>query len=257
MIHPIPAFNDNYIWILVDNDSSLAWVVDPGDARPVIDYLATNNLQLEGIIITHHHKDHTGGVLALREKYQCVVAGPNHLTELVTQPLSDQDHITIQDSDFQIIATPGHTLDHLCYYSDNFQGDKILFCGDTLFRGGCGRLFEGSPRQMHESLNKLAKLPAETLVYCTHEYTLANYKFALALDPSNQILQQNYQESLNLRDQDIPTLPSKIHIEQETNPFLRSDVEDIYSNAAQYIDQQVSDESIVRFAQIRQAKDIF
>jgi len=257
MIYPIPAFEDNYIWILINNDSSCAWVVDPGDASPVINYLEKHTLKLKGILLTHHHKDHTGGVKQLHSKYDCIVAGPAHLKDIITQDLYDNDSITIFDSKFQVVATPGHTLDHLCYYSNDWQGQKILLSGDTLFRGGCGRLFEGTPQKMYESLKKLAAFPADTSIYCTHEYTLANYRFALKLEPNNQILQKNYQIALQLREKNEPTLPSKMHIEQETNPFLRSDTTEFYRNATQHLALNPSNDAIERFTQIRQAKDIF
>lgn len=257
MIHPIPAFNDNYIWILTDKDSSHAWVVDPGDAKPVIQYLEAHQLNLVGIIITHHHPDHTGGVAKLKTLYDCHVAGPSHLIKLVDQGLEDGDSIRIFENDFHVIATPGHTLDHLCYFGKDENSAHILFSGDTLFRGGCGRLFEGTPLQMHESLQKLSKLPAETLVYCTHEYTLANYSFALSLEENNQNLQKYDQECQDLRAKNHPTIPTKISIEQEVNPFLRCHIEEVSISAAKQLDQEVASSIENKFAQIRRAKDSF
>ena len=257
MIHPIPAFNDNYIWILTDKDSSQAWVVDPGDAKPVIQYLDAHQLNLAGILITHHHPDHTGGVSKLKKLYDCHVAGPTHLIKLVDQGLEDGDSIRIFESDFNVIATPGHTLDHLCYFGKDDNNAHILFSGDTLFRGGCGRLFEGSPQQMHESLQKLSKLPKETLVYCTHEYTLANYSFALSLEDDNKNLQKYDQECRDLRANNQPTIPTKISIEQEVNPFLRCHIDAVSSKAAKQLDQEVASSIENKFAQIRRAKDSF
>ena len=257
MIHPIPAFNDNYIWILTDNDSSLAWVVDPGDAKPVLQYLTTHGLQLAGILITHHHPDHTGGVAKLKKHFGCHVAGPAHLIKLVDQGLMDGEKISLFDREFEVIATPGHTLDHLCYFSQGINSDSILFSGDTLFRGGCGRLFEGTSKQMHDSLQKLAKLPEDTLVYCTHEYTLANYSFAVSLDENNPQLQKHMQECRELRAKNLPTIPTKISIEQEVNPFLRSHIAHISIQAAKQLDQEVGKGIEAKFAQIRQAKDSF
>lgn len=257
LIHPIPAFSDNYIWILTDKDSSLAWVVDPGDANPVLDYLAENQLTLAGILITHHHFDHTAGVKKLKQAFDCHVAGPSHLDKLVDQGLEDGDTISIFNYVFHVIATPGHTLDHLCYFAKNENKSPILFSGDTLFRGGCGRLFEGTAEQMHQSLQKLSDLPEETLVYCTHEYTLANYSFAVSLDKNNQKLQENLQKCQDLRDKNQPTLPTKISIEQEVNPFLRPHIEQISNSAARQLDQEISNSLVGRFAQIRAAKDSF
>lgn len=257
MIHPIPAFQDNYIWILINNDSTEAWVVDPGDAQPVIEYLTQHNLKLSGILLTHHHHDHTGGVMTLRQQYDCHVAGPAHLTKLITQPLVDKDRIHIFDSEFSVIATPGHTLDHLCYFSPNWQNTNILFSGDTLFRGGCGRLSEGTAEQMQTSLQKLSKLPTETLIYCTHEYTLANYEFALTLEPSNLLLQKKHKEVIELRQKNLPSLPTKLQLEQDTNPFLRSELDEIHTLSSQYLQQPLGKNQTERFALVRKAKDIF
>lgn len=257
LIHPIPAFNDNYIWILTDKDSSQAWVVDPGDAKPVLEYLAHHKLNLAGILITHHHPDHTGGVLKLKKQFDCHVAGPAHLTKLIDQGLAEGDTIEVLSHQFKVIETPGHTLDHLCYFAEGNNGAGVLFSGDTLFRGGCGRIFEGSPSQMHESLQKLASLPQDTLVYCTHEYTLANYSFALSLDENNENLQAYEQECRHLRSQNKPTVPTKISIEQEVNPFLRAHIDQVSYSAAKQLDQELSSSLSGRFAQIRQAKDSF
>lgn len=257
MIHPIPAFNDNYIWILTDNDSSQAWVVDPGDAKPVLQYLEANQLDLVGILITHHHPDHTGGVAKLKKQFNCHVAGPTHLVKLIDQGLEDGDSIEVFNRHFQVIATPGHTLDHLCYFGTDEKGADILFSGDTLFRGGCGRLFEGTAKQMHESLQKLAQLPKDTLVYCTHEYTLANYSFAISIDENNKKLLQYDLECRDLRAKNLPTIPTKISIEQEVNPFLRSHIEQVSNTAAKQIDQEVAKHIEDKFSQIRQAKDSF
>lgn len=257
MIYPVPAFTDNYIWILLSNDSSCAWAVDPGDAAPVMHFLEQRDLTLEGILITHHHRDHIGGVKDLHDKYHCHVVGPTHLTDVVTQSVKDGESINIFEYSFEVIATPGHTLDHLCYYAEDWQGEKVLFSGDTLFRGGCGRLFEGTAEQMYESLQKLANLPKETDIYCAHEYTIANYRFALALEPSNQTLQNLYTEAQKSREDSHPTIPTKLYIEQQTNPFLRTRIDEISTNSAAYLNLKNVQNPIERFAQIRKVKDIF
>lgn len=217
---PIPAFQDNYIWLL--RRGFHAMVVDPGDAAPVIAMLQSQSLQLDAILITHHHGDHIDGVTELL-KYSpsTVVYAPkkgnyafNHL------PVSENDSIYLNhiQADFMVMEIPGHTLDHIAYYGANY-----LFCGDTLFSAGCGRLFEGTPQQMLHSLQRLAALPPTTEVCCGHEYTLHNLAFAMRLDPANQALHERLQQAKQLREAGKPTLPSTLAIELATNPFLRCD----------------------------------
>ncbi len=205
---PLPAFADNYIWMLHDGRAAL--VVDPGDAQPVFEALQRSGLQLRSILVTHHHADHVGGVAALREATGAQVFGPAR--ERMPEPLrrlADGDHLEAGPATlglaFDVIDVPGHTAGHIAYYcadaGADLQGRPLLFCGDTLFSGGCGRLFEGTPAQMLQSLNTLAALPGDTRVCCTHEYTLSNLKFARAVDQ--------------------PTLPSSIALELRINPFLR------------------------------------
>lgn len=220
-ICPIRAFSDNYIWCITRaTNSGDAVVVDPGDAAPVQAYLDENGLTLSAILITHHHWDHTGGVKALIESYpNAQVYGPEHACEQVNNAVSPGQSLSFFGHQFSVVGVPGHTLDHLAYYSKSVNS---LFCGDTLFAGGCGRLFEGSPGQMLNSLEELRSLPGETRVYCAHEYTLSNLQFALKVEPDNAKLQQRYTQVQALREQGIPSLPSTIAEEVATNPFLRT-----------------------------------
>ncbi|WED21161.1 hydroxyacylglutathione hydrolase [Vibrio sp. JC009] len=222
-IKSIPAFNDNYIWLIQNNSNGCA-VVDPGDATPVINYLQENGLELEAILITHHHNDHTGGISALSRHYpNVIVAGPKEsITPGVTLELSEGDQISLFDTTFQIMELPGHTNDHIGYF-----GDEKLFCGDVLFSAGCGRIFEGSAEQMYHSLMKLANLPDETQVYCAHEYTASNIIFALAVEPDNQDLLAYRDKTQQLRSQGQSTLPSTLEQEKRINPFLRLNEESV------------------------------
>ena len=254
-IFPLPAFNDNYIWIIQDKDSSGIWAVDPGKAEVVLNYCDENQKILKGILITHHHKDHTGGVAELKQYANCPVYGPDHLKDLVTQAVYENDKIEIFSRTFTVIATPGHTLDHLCYFSD--QQNPILFSGDTLFKGGCGRIMEGTPEQMLEAMNKISNLPDNTLIYGTHEYTLANYRFALSVDPNNEELIKINQSSEQLRLKNIPTLPTELKIEKKTNPFLRSHLETIKIQSAQQLNENPAQNPVAAFSQVRRAKDSF
>jgi len=216
-IIPIPAFSDNYIWML--HAHGQAAVVDPGDAEPVLRQLDTSGLQLHTILITHHHNDHIGGVETLQSKTGARVYAPARESyPFPHQPVQQGDQITLAflPLTLDVLDVPGHTLGHVAYY-----GAKLLFCGDTLFSAGCGRLFEGTPAQMLDSLNKLADLPAETAVYCTHEYTEHNLKFARQLDPSNTALLARQAQVAQLRRQGLPSLPSTLAIERDSNPFLR------------------------------------
>lgn len=221
-IIPIPAFKDNYIW-LIHNDS-FAIVVDPGDASVVIPILKQLKLELLAILITHHHSDHVDGVVELAALYP---DANTYAPKLEQYPFN---HIPVSGSDvielsalnlqFSVIDTPGHTLGHIAYHTE-FENQSALFCGDTLFGAGCGRLFEGTPQQMQASLLKLSNLPPATQVYCTHEYTLHNINFALTLEPNNQSLIERQQATLALRNMQQPSLPSSIELEIATNPFLR------------------------------------
>jgi hydroxyacylglutathione hydrolase len=252
---PLPAFQDNYIWIIQDKDSSGIWAVDPGDANVVLDYCHLNNKTLAGILITHHHKDHTGGVAELKQYSNCSVYGPKHLVNLVTHPVDDGDIIRVFSQTFSVIATPGHTLDHLCYFSA--QEPPILLSGDTLFKGGCGRIMEGTPEQMFTAMTKISVLPDHTLIYGTHEYTLANYRFALSLEPNNSALLDANHASQKQRANNEPTLPTTLSLEKKTNPFLRSHIETLKIQAAQQLNEIPAVNPVAAFSQVRRAKDSF
>jgi hydroxyacylglutathione hydrolase len=216
----LPAFDDNYIWML--HDGVGAAVVDPGDADPVIEALDSLGLRLAAILVTHHHPDHVGGVDELRSRLQGPVFGPAR--ERIPQPfepLRDGDGIDVLGLHFDVIDVPGHTAGHIAYYTKDEGEVPLLFCGDTLFSGGCGRLFEGTPAQMHASLARLAALPGATRVCCTHEYTLSNLKFAQAVEPANHELAGYMQQCQSLRGGGKITLPSTIDRELAVNPFLR------------------------------------
>ncbi len=249
---PLRAFTDNYIWTL--RDATHAAVVDPGDATPVLDYLAREQLTLVAILNTHHHADHVGGNAALLAHGPVPVYGPHdaRIPEVSTRLSNDQrfvlPHFNIA---MTVLEIPGHTKSHIA-----FHGDGMLFCGDTLFAAGCGRLFEGTPRQMHDSLTRLARLPDATRVYCGHEYTLANLKFAQAADPDNRRLPELEAQMRALRAQDRPTLPSTIAQEKATNPFLRVTDPALIRSASAHAAQALSDPISV-LATIREWKNNF
>lgn len=219
-IEPIPAFNDNYFWLLVLGGQ--AAIVDPGDAEPVLQRLQQRRLMLTNILVTHHHGDHVGGVAALVRSTGARVYGPRGETIPARDvALGEGDRIEVLGLALHVLDVPGHTRGHIAYYAPAL---RALFCGDTLFAAGCGRLFEGTAEQMTASLAKLAQLPAETRVYCAHEYTLANLRFARAVEPDNGVLMQRQRQCVALREGGQPTVPSTIGEELDTNPFLRCDV---------------------------------
>jgi hydroxyacylglutathione hydrolase len=222
-IHPIPAFTDNYIWAIHCSESDHVCIVDPGDANVVQEYLNLNKLQLTDILVTHHHPDHTGGLMQLKKDHKPRIIGPKSSgIDGITDFVTENDSIELFDCNFTVIEVPGHTLDHLAFYSKS-PLEPLLFCGDTLFAAGCGRLFEGTAEMMTTSLDKLADLPEDTSVYCTHEYTLANLTFAKAVDPQNAALGFRTISEQHKRKLGLPTLPSTISHELRTNPFLRCD----------------------------------
>ncbi|MVV50446.1 hydroxyacylglutathione hydrolase [Pseudomonas sp. PB120] len=218
-ITALPAFTDNYIWLLQDPGTRRCAVVDPGDAAPVIAWLTANpGWVLSDILITHHHHDHVGGVEQLKKATDAKVYGPASETIPARDvALKDNDRISVLGCDFDVLAVPGHTLGHIAFYH---QG--LLFCGDTLFAAGCGRLFEGTPEQMHTSLSRLAALPEDTRVYCTHEYTLSNLRFAAAVEPGNPHTAERLATVTKQREVGTITLPSTLALEKLTNPFLRT-----------------------------------
>ena len=250
---PLPAFQDNYLWVLHDGQRAL--VVDPGDAQPVMACLQREGLQLEAILVTHHHPDHIGGVDALREATGAKVWGParEHIPEPFA-PLSEGDSLSVLDLRFDVLDVPGHTAGHIAYYCESLEGRPLLFCGDTLFSAGCGRLFEGTAAQMLASLDKLVALPADTRVCCTHEYTLSNLKFAKAIEPDNAELIDFAARCETLRAQGRPTLPSSIGQERRINPFLRSREEGVARAARHHGGPAVIDPVSV-FATLRQWKN--
>ncbi|GAA6152636.1 hydroxyacylglutathione hydrolase [Pseudoteredinibacter isoporae] len=253
-ISPIAAFDDNYIW-LIDN-GQIAAVVDPGDAKVVLDRLSERELELTAIINTHHHYDHTGGIAELCESFpNCTVYGPS--SQVLSQhPCQQDDEVEILPGlTFKVMEVPGHTLDHIAFYSNELS-PSVLFCGDTLFAGGCGRMFEGNPEQMQGSLERLGSLPGATLVYCAHEYTLGNLNFALAVEPGNQDLVQRMEDTKALREKSEATVPSELATERATNPFMRCREADVQKAASQRAKNIVSNPAET-FAVLRKWKDNF
>lgn len=254
-IEPIAAFTDNYIWCL--HDGASAWVVDPGTAAPVQEFLNERDLQLQGILVTHHHPDHVGGLAELRAAWPpLTIYGPaNPAIAGIDHALGEGDAVEVFGHHFEVIEVPGHTLDHIAYYAAD-TAPPTLFCGDTLFAGGCGRVFEGTPPQMYASLQKLARLPAATAVYCAHEYTLSNLRFARAVEPASAPLHERDAAATALRAEQRPTVPSSIGLELETNPFLRCQTPSV--RAAASTRAQLQDESPAAiFTIIRGWKDQF
>lgn len=249
---PIPAFRDNYIWLLRHGDAAL--VVDPGDAGPVREHLVSNQLRLAAILITHHHPDHAGGAAALASDSGCPVYGPaTEAVAAVTTPVREGDEVVIPalQACFKVLDIPGHTAGHVAY-----TGHNIVFCGDTLFSAGCGRLFEGTATQMSGSLAKLAGLPDQTAVCCGHEYTLANLRFAQTVEPGNPDILAYAEKAKARRERGEPTLPSSLGLERRVNPFLRCGEPSVMAAAAGKAGHEMADPVEV-FAVIRNWKDNF
>ncbi|WP_218656441.1 hydroxyacylglutathione hydrolase [Enterobacter cloacae] len=246
----IPAFEDNYIWVLVD-DARRCVIVDPGEAAPVLQAIKENGWQPEAILLTHHHHDHTGGVPELRARFpHLVVYGPAEAQDKgITQVVEEGKNILIREWEFSVFATPGHTLGHLCFYSKPY-----LFCGDTLFSGGCGRLFEGTPAQMYQSLQKINALPDDTVICCAHEYTSGNMKFSASILPEDRAIQDYYQKVKELRAKNQKTLPVILKNERKINLFLRTDDIDLINKINQETKLQQPEQ---RFAWLRSKKDNF
>ncbi len=252
-ISPIPAFEDNYLWLLEREGYDGCAVVDPGDADPVIQTIEQRGLRLDAILITHKHGDHIGGIRKLKSRWpQALVYGPQNepIADLeVRLGEGDRVHLDGLQLDFEVLDVPGHTEGHIAYY-----GHGALFCGDTLFAGGCGRVFSGTHEQLSRSLQKIATLPGDTLAYCAHEYTLANLGFAQWVEPDNEALLQRHQQDAAKRERDQPTVPSRIATELETNPFMRTDKENVIRAAEEWIGKPLSDRDGV-FHAVREWKD--
>lgn len=246
----IPALTDNYIWTLTD-DAGSCLIVDPGEARPLIEKIEANRWTPVAVLLTHHHQDHTGGVAELLQRYpQLEVYGPQETAAKGAQHIIHEgETVTLLGLPFQVIATPGHTLGHISYYSAPY-----LFCGDTMFSGGCGRLFEGSAEQMFHSFQKLNQLPADTLICCAHEYTLSNMKFAAAILPHDPKILARYQEIKDLRAENRTTLPTKLALEREINLFLRTQDADLQKALAINVECAPLWQT---FAELRNKKDQF
>ena len=251
-IEPIKAFNDNYIWLATTNEGSI--VIDPGEAHKIIKYLKGNDLNLEAILITHHHFDHTGGIEDMLKFRSVDVYGPVNNIPSINKQLRDGDLFSVIGIDFKIIEIPGHTLDHIAFFSEN-NGNPVLFCGDTLFSSGCGRVFEGTFQQMHESILKLKSLPANTKIYSGHEYTQSNLKFALEVEPLNQKLISRYNDVQDLLNKGIPTLPTTLELELEVNPFLRCQAREVQNSVVKQFNTSNHEDEI--FKALRQWKDNF
>lgn len=253
-VHAVPAFNDNYIWLIQPENSSKVMIVDPGDAVPVIKALKTKSLQPAAILITHHHADHIGGVTELLARYPVPVFGPaGEAIPAITHALTAGSNLRLHPDfpPFEVLDTPGHTAGHICYLTEG-----KLFCGDTLFAGGCGRLLGGTAPDLFQSLQQLSALPADTQIYCAHEYTQANLRFAGAVEPDNPDLQQRIRDTSALRQAAQPTVPSSIALELATNPFLRSQQPKIKRAAELFAGRPLADAQAV-FTTLRSWKDQF
>lgn len=253
-INPISALKDNYIWAIVNIQQQSALIVDPGEAAPVLNYLKNNHLRLDGILITHHHWDHVNGAASIIAQHPAPVFGSeicqySGLTQRVTEktPLKVNEHFP----SFNIIKIPGHTLDHIAYFTQ-----EALFCGDTLFTAGCGRLFEGTAEQMYSSLQKLAALPEQTPIYCGHEYTLSNLQFAQAVEPNNPQILERIQQVNQLRKQGLPTVPATLLEEKQTNPFLRCQSTELIQQVEKQVKRQLNT-PIEVFKELREWKNNF
>lgn len=252
----IPAFSDNYLWLL--HDTRQAVVVDPGQAEPVLECLREHRLALQTILVTHHHADHVGGVAQLHSATGARVVGP--AKEAIPEPvqrLRHGDTVEALGLDFRVLEVPGHTAGHIAYYAECPGEAPLLFCGDTLFSGGCGRLFEGTPAQMLASLGALAALPGDTRVCCAHEYTLANLRFARAVEPDNAALAAHQAECEQLRARGLPTLPSTIAVERAINPFLRSRERAVVTSVAAHAPHTDTRDAAAVFGALREWKNQF
>ncbi len=256
-ITPINAFSDNYIWMIASANGTEAFLVDPGDGKTAQKALDEAGLKLAGILITHHHPDHVGGLDSLLARTAVPVYGPeNPAIKQISHRLKAGDRVSVFGAEFAVMEVPGHTLDHIAYYSADAGQTPALFAGDTLFAGGCGRIFEGDPAMMCRSLLSLRSLPEQTQVYCAHEYTLSNLDFALAVEPENQQLKERIEVDQQRRDKNIPTVPSTLAMELATNPFLRCDTADVINAVQGRLFEQENGQEHV-FAAVRAWKDNF
>lgn len=229
----IPSYQTNYIWLIRDTDTHTAWVVDPGDERPVVEYLTAHSLKLSGILITHKHWDHVNGLPGLTARYSVPVYGPHNApVREIDHRVGEGDIIDLGYIRFEVLETPGHTDDHIVYYSEQ---QKMLFCGDTVFSAGCGRLFDGTLESMYQSIMRIRSLPDETAIYCAHEYTVQNVEFALAVEPANDALVSYSHWCRRELQQRRPTLPTSVHLEKQINPFMRCDVDGVQNMAARRV----------------------
>ena len=251
-VKPIKAYQDNYIWLVSTNEGSI--VVDPGESKKILNLIDNNEIDLKGVLITHHHFDHTNGLSDLLYKRGLKVYGPKNNVNGINNIVKNNDMFTVIGIDFEVIEIPGHTLDHIAFYSFN-SGEPILFCGDTLFSGGCGRVFEGTFDQMFIALKKISKYPKETKIFCGHEYTLSNLKFALAVDENNEDLIKEYDNIKNIVDSGNPSLPTILEKELKINPFLRCDNHHIKNKIVSKFN--TSDDELEVFCALRQWKDNF
>ena len=251
-VKPIKAYQDNYIWLVSTNEGSI--VVDPGESKKILNLIDNNEIDLKGVLITHHHFDHTNGLSDLLNKRGLEVYGPKNNVHGINNIVKNNDKFTVIGIDFEVIEIPGHTLDHIAFYSFN-DGQPILFCGDTLFSGGCGRVFEGTFDQMFIALKKISKYPKETKIFCGHEYTLSNLKFALAVDENNEDLIEEYDNIKNIVDSGNPSLPTILEKELKINPFLRCDNHHIKNKIVSKFN--TSDDEFEVFCALRQWKDNF
>ena len=251
-VKPIKAYQDNYIWLVSTNEGSI--VVDPGESKKILNLIDNNEIDLKGVLITHHHFDHTNGLSELLNKRGLEVYGPKNNVHGINNIVKNNDKFTVIGIDFEVIEIPGHTLDHIAFYSFN-DGEPILFCGDTLFSGGCGRVFEGTFDQMFIALKKISKYPKETKIFCGHEYTLSNLKFALAVDENNEDLIEEYDNIKNIVDSGNPSLPTILEKELKINPFLRCDNHHIKNKIVSKFN--TSDDEFEVFCALRQWKDNF
>ena len=245
-ISHIQAYSDNYIWLIQTNEGNT--LVDPGDASPVLDFIQREEIEIDDILITHHHLDHVGGLQSLKPLIKGSIIGPESKNiDKLDYKVKDGELITTIGLEFSVIEIPGHTLDHIAFYSNTEK--EVLFCGDTIFSGGCGRVFEGTFQQMNNSINILSRLPNSTEIYCAHEYTLSNLAFAKQVEPHNGELNRYYEEVINMRKNDIATIPTTLNRELQINPFLRVSNASLRESISDKLNDsdQLSDTEIFKF----------